>query len=189
MRRLSSLFPLFVVGLLAAASFWLQYVVQNERSPNLGNGRHDPDAIIEKFGMDRFDAYGHLQSTLVGTRLMHFPDNDMAEVLQPHIRFLDPARPSTWTSDRAIASNSTRKVVLLGNVRGERPSTIGEPEQVITTEELTLMPDDELATTDKPITLIRGQARIDAIGAKFDNINGLLTLQRVHATLPPGSTE
>jgi lipopolysaccharide export system protein LptC len=185
MKRLSILFPLVVVGLLAAASFWLQYVVQRERPSVTGANRHDPDAYVEKFEVERFDETGRLQSRLSAEHAVHYPDNDVADMTQPRMVINGRERQVTFTSDRARASNADRRVFMQGNVRGVQPATADRPEQTLQTEELTILTDDEIGVTDKPVTMTQGKSRLDGIGAEWNNLTGVLKMNHARATLAP----
>lgn len=184
MKNAPALFPVLLAAVLAGVSFWLAYVVQHERPDySAGNGRHDPDAIVKNFEIDHFDKTGRLQAHLNAKEMRHFPDDDTAELDEPHATYDDGQRKMVWTSDRALGHNETRQITLISNVRGVRLATETEPEQVMTTEELTVLLDDQIARTDKPVTFTQEESRIDAQGAQWDNINGVLQLQQVRSTL------
>lgn len=189
MKRISSLFPLIIVALLAAASFWLEYVVRNESQSGLGKGRHDPDAIVNNFQVDRFDISGKLSSRLTAKKLTHYPDDDTADIEAPHITFLHESRNMEFRSEQAHADNRQRTVLLFGKVRGERPATVDSAAQTLDTDELTVWVDDEIARTPQPVLFTHGKNRIEAVGADWNNLTGMLNLHSsVQATLPPKST-
>jgi lipopolysaccharide export system protein LptC len=181
-RRLPALFPILVAALLALATYWLQFVVSNERPPNLGNDRGDPDTIVEHFHVDKFDARGRLSMKLDADELKHYPKDDSADLLQPRIHFLAIGHDSTWRSDKARITERGDHVQLLDNVRGVRAAAPGSPEQVLTTSEVALQTNDEIAHIDKPLTLTQGMTHIDAASGEWNNIEGLLKLTQVDAT-------
>lgn len=184
MKRLSSLFPLLIVALLAMASFWLEYVVSNETRAGLGNDRHDPDAIIHDFTVTRFDAEGKQRSRLDATRLTHFPDNDTAELIAPRMEFLQQKRSTVFTSETGFADNRYRKVTLIGNVKGHTPATADRPEETLSTDELDVLVDDEIGRTTHPIRFTHGASVLEGIGAEWNNITGQLQVNsKVRATI------
>lgn len=191
MKRLSSLFPLLIVALLAMASFWLEYVVRNENRPGLGNDRHDPDAIIHDFSVTRFDAEGKKRSSLNASKLTHFPDNDTAELVAPQISFLQEKRNTTFTSESGLADNLQRKVLLIGKVRGVTPASAEQTAQTLSTDELEVLIDEEIGHTPHPVHFTHGASELDGIGAEWNNISGQLKLlSHVRATIvrAPGQT-
>lgn len=185
MKRISSLFPLIIAALLAAASFWLEYVVRNETRSGLGKDRHDPDTIIENFKLERFDAGGALRSRMLASKLTHYPDDDTADIEAPSMSFIQEGRSTTFRSEHAVADNRQKSLLMIGKVRGERPASGDLPGQTLKTDELTVWTDDEIARTRHPVSFTHGNARLDGIGAEWNNITGLLKIQQhVRAVLP-----
>jgi lipopolysaccharide export system protein LptC len=183
MRRLPALLPLLVAALLALATYWLQFVVSNERPAGLGNDRGDPDAIVEHFHVDKFDANGRLAMNLDADELRHYPKDDSADLKQPRVRFLSIGRDSNWRSDKARITERGDHIQLIDNVRGVREATAGVPEQVLTTSEVNLQTDNEIAYINKPLILTQGTTRIEAASGEWNNLEGLLQLKQVDATL------
>lgn len=182
MRRLPALFPILIAALLALATYWLQFVVSSERAAGLGNDRGDPDAIVERFHVDKFDVRGKLAMTLDADELKHFPKDDSADLMQPRVHFLATERDSTWRSDKARVTDHGDNIQMFDNVRGVRTATPTTLERVLTTSEVTLLTRDEIAKITKPLTVTQGLTRIDAGSGEWNNIEGLLTLQQVDAT-------
>lgn len=188
MKRLSSLFPLLVMALLAMASFWLEYIVRSETPAGLGRDRHDPDAVVHDFSVTRFDAEGKKRSTLTASRLTHFPDNDTAELLAPRINFVQDQRSTSFVSETGLADNRQRKVTLLGKVVGNSPASAERPEQTLHTDELVVLVDDEIGSTRQPVAYTYGKSSLEGVGAEWNNITGQLKILRnVRAVIPPGA--
>ena len=183
MRRLPALLPLLIAALLALATYWLQFVVSSEHPPGLGNDRGDPDAIVERFHVDKFDQTGRLAMTLDADELRHYPADDSADLKQPRVHFISTGRDSTWRSDKARVTDRGNHIKLTDNVRGVRVATGESLEQVLTTSEANVRTDDEIVLINKPLRLAQGATRIDAASGEWNNIEGLLQLRQVDATL------
>lgn len=188
-RRIPALFPIFIAALLALATYWLQYVVSNERPGAAPNDRGDPDTIVEHFHVDKFDARGKLAMDLEATQLKHYPKDDSADMVQPRVRFLTEGRHSAWRGDKARITERGDVVVMTGNVRGVRAGAPGTADQVLTTSELNLQTQDEVARIEKPLTFTQGTTRIDAAKGEWNNIDGLLKLRQVDATFQRNQPE
>lgn len=190
MKRLSTLFPLIIVALLAAASFWLEYVVRNETRSGYGKNRHDPDAIVENFTLERFNAEGSLSSRLEARKLTHYPDTDTAEIMKPQVSF--PQKngvTTTFHSESALADNRQSKITLIGKVKGERPASPSNLAQTLSADEMTVWTEEEIVRTHLPIRVTSGNSQLDAIGAEWNNLTGQLSLHSfVRATIQPGKT-
>ncbi|GAB4058627.1 LPS export ABC transporter periplasmic protein LptC [Uliginosibacterium sediminicola] len=182
MNRLSSLFPLLIAALLAISAYWLQRTVNGERGRTTIASRGTPDTIIENFHINKFEADGTLSMSLEGPELKHFPSDDSAELTSPTVRFLRPQRKSEWRSDKAVVTEQGNNVLMTGRVKGIGSASNGEP-MYFETESLTLRSHDEVASTNEALRVTQGRERIDAGSGEWDNINGLLKLKQVEATL------
>lgn len=182
--RFSHYFPLVIVGLLAGSSYWLEFIVRNERSTNAPTDRRAPDAYVENLALDRFDATGQHQFHLVAETMTHYAINDTADFEQPRLLFKKNQRTFDVRSDKGRGANLTREVSLEGNVLGIRKVVPGGIEQHLSTESLTVFVDDEIAETDQPVVATQSGSRIEALGANWNNASGTLRLGPGHAILP-----
>ena len=76
--RFSSLpkLPLALLVMLAAATFWLNKVVQPPTTVEDSGSRRDPDYILEGLSITRMDHDGMARYTLFAKKLLHYPGND-----------------------------------------------------------------------------------------------------------------
>lgn len=187
MRRLSALFPLLMVLALAMAAYWLNYIVSLEGDGRGLNLRHEPDTVMENFTARQYGVDGNLRTHLVAERMFHFPDTDTSELIKPHVTLHNPEGNSVWTSTQGLVSEDNTRIDLAGKVRGVRAATAGNPEQVLVTERLTVLTEDQIGRSDAPVVYTEGKTRISAVGAEWDQARGLLNLHsQVNATLEQG---
>lgn len=180
--RASSLFPLLMLLLLAALTFWLNQVVQRDmpRAPL----RHDPDYWVERFELRRFDPAGKLQHTLVAEKLLHYPDDDTTIVTAPRITY--HRQPRTDISARlAYINRDGREIDLVDEVRAVRQGALkSSPPTVLETRTMKIFPDEERAGTTDPVVITQGESVINGRGLERDNRSGITVLRgRVTATL------
>lgn len=174
----SQLFPVIVLTILAALSFWLQSTVDRGETKNDGKLRHDPDAMADNFVVRRFDQTGHIKYRLTGPHFVHFPDDDTSEVTSPTLISYRPGNPPvTITSDHAKVTAKGETVFLWDNVVLTRTGTPQRPELVARMPELTAQPDAGTAFTSSAIEVTQGQSRLTAVGAQIDNNKLTLLLQ------------
>jgi lipopolysaccharide export system protein LptC len=178
MNRLSAYFPLIIAALLAATTFWLEQVVRSEYRAGLGNARHDPDVIVHQATIDRFDAEGKRISRIVASRFLHYPDDDTVDLFDPVITLTRDARPTVFSSKTAHGDNASKIVVLRDQVLGVRAASADSPEQTLKTEELTVLTDDEIVRTTKPVFMTQGASTVSGIGAEWNNLTGVFTIDR-----------
>jgi lipopolysaccharide export system protein LptC len=164
----SALLPLVVLGMLAGFTFWLEQTSQDEGNGNRAKLRHDPDFWVDQFTVRRFDTHGAIQHILSAKRMEHFPDDDSTEVASPYLAYFND-RKTVVTAKTAWLDKEAQHVRLNDDVRIVRPGIDGDPDTVITTSVLNIVPDDEYAHTEKPVTLTQGQTVIHGVGVEVSN--------------------
>jgi lipopolysaccharide export system protein LptC len=180
--RAASLFPLAMLVLLAALTFWLNRVIMgdNPRGPQ----RHDPDYWVERFEVRRFNPEGKLQHTLVAEKLLHYPDDDTTIVTAPHITY-HQSPPSEVSARMAYVGMDGKEIDLVDNVRVIRhPTKQGSAPTVLDTRTLKVFPDDEKGSTRDPVVITQGKSVMHGTGLDLDNRTGITVLHgRVTGTL------
>lgn len=174
MKFRSSLFPLLLVGVLAALTFWLQRIAEPGNADVSGHKRHDPDFIIDNFSVRRFGPEGNLQHTLRSIRMVHYPDDDSTVATLPDVTF-HRVPPSRLSADSAWVSTDAKEVRLDGNVRLVRTG-LDALDTVVTTTRLSIFPDEETARSDAPVTVTQGQSVINGTGLAVDNKASIIKL-------------
>lgn len=185
-----SLLPIVLLALLAGATFWLERATQ-VRESRVDKGRHDPDFIVDRFVVRRYDDEGILRHTLFADRMLHYADDESTDVTAPRLIY-HRQRPTVVTSRTGWMDKDGEHARLDGDVRIVRAGatdTIGAPETVITTSVLHVVPDDEFAHTDAPVTITQGETVIHGVGLTVDNKTQISVLSGpvrgiIHRTQP-----
>lgn len=171
----ATLFPLMVAGLLAGLTYWLDLA---SRPPEIGvdgKSRHDPDYIVERFEVRRFDPAGKLQHTLRASSMRHFPDDDSTSIESPHLTYHHQP-PGILDAREARILGKGKHVRLLGNVRATRAGIDGRPATVLTTESLDVFPDEEVARTNAPVTIVQGRSQVDGSGLNANHASNIYVI-------------
>jgi lipopolysaccharide export system protein LptC len=171
----ATLFPLVIVGLLAGMTFWLDMASQSPTTGTDGKSRHDPDYIVENFEVKRFDPRGDLQHTLRAASMQHYPDDDSTTIQAPHLTY-HRQPPTLISAQTAHLDSEGKHVQLIKDVRVERVSLGDKPATVLTTVELDAFPDDEIATSKAPVTIVQGRSSISGIGLNANNKTSIYVL-------------
>jgi lipopolysaccharide export system protein LptC len=171
----------------AFGSFWLVQVMQGEEGGSRANLGNEPDYIVDNFSWVRMSEAGKPRYVISGERLTHRPADNTALIDKPVVQSLtDEHPPMTMTSDRALVNQNQNQIDLTGNVDIRRPGAPGAEPLRIRTETLTILPDDEIAKTDRPIRMTLGSASVDAVGMVANNATQQIALGgRGRATYPP----
>lgn len=187
-NRAASLFPLAMLLLLAALTFWLNRMIQsyNPRGPL----RHDPDYWVERFEMRRFDIDGKLQHTVVADKLVHYPDDDTTIVSAPHITYHQQP-PTEIFARMAYVGRDGKEIDLVDEVRVIRHGAADDLRPtVLETRTLKVFPDEERGHTKDPVVFTKGMSVLRGTGLDIDNRSGITALSgRVTGTFYRKRTE
>jgi lipopolysaccharide export system protein LptC len=172
----ATLFPLILIGSLAGVSYWLDFASRAPTGRNDGKTRHDPDYIVENFELRRFDPEGARQHTLRAPLMRHYPDDDSTVVLSPELTY--HRAPTTQVSAREAKVDSQAKhVELIDDVRVTRRGVAGKPDSVLTTSHLDAYPDEEIATSNMPVTITQGPTNVTGSSMKANNKTQIYVLE------------
>ncbi len=172
----ATLFPLLLAGLLAGMSYWLELATRPQTAGSDGRSRHDPDYIVEKFEVRRFDPEGALQHTLVADLMRHYPDDDSTVILAPRITYHQKL-PTFVSAREARLDSKGKHVELIDDVRLIRTGAAGKSDTVLTTTRLDAYPDDEIAKTNEPVTITLGQSNVNGSGMNVNNKSSIYVLE------------
>ena len=175
-ERLSHLFPVALLVLLAGMTYWLERVVQGFASSPHSLMRHDPDYMVDKLLATRMDTNGRIKNTLRAVRLVHFPDDDTTEMEAPRFMSYAQSAPLSITAKSGLVSSNGENLYFKGDVRAVRPPFGGNSELVVATEYLHILPDDNVAKTDHAVTISDARMTIAAVGMEMNNETRVLKL-------------
>jgi lipopolysaccharide export system protein LptC len=177
-ERSSSLFPLLLILALAAASLWLERAVQAPERDRSGKSRHDPDFIAEDFGIVKMNTAGKPEYTLSAERMLHYPDDGSTSVVAPRlVQRHDKAMPIVIRADSGLVSKNGEEASFSGNVVVVREAGKGQNELRVQTEYLQVLPDRDLARTDRPVVISEGRSRLAGTGMELNNKTRQFTLR------------
>ena len=168
--RASSLFPLLLMLALAVMSFWLERAVQAPERDKSGRSRHDPDFIADNFGITRMNAAGKPEYIISAKRMLHFPDDESTSIDQPRlIQNREKGPPITVSAERGLISSNGNEAQFFGNVVVIRQPGKGEKELRVNTEYLHVIPDRNIARSNKAVTITEGGTRLSGVGMEVNN--------------------
>lgn len=177
------------LGVLCAfGSFWLVQLMQSgEIDGQFGGPPNEPDYIVENFSFVRMTPEGQPRYVISGKRLEHVPEGDTSYVKEPLVRGVEPGHPPlTVRAERAELVHQEHRVELIGNVDFDRPQTPGSALLKLRTDALTVLPDEEIMKTDKPIQMQLGANTMSTTGIVINNATMQLhTQQRSKIVAPP----
>jgi lipopolysaccharide export system protein LptC len=111
-----------------------------------------------------------------GDRLTHRPIEDISYVDKPVVQGVTTEHPRmTMHADHAHILHEQDQVVLIGNVDVERPATATTKPLSIKTQQMTVLPDEEIMKTDQPVEMRLGGMLVRGTGMVANNAT-----QQVH---------
>jgi len=175
-NRLPALVAIALLFSLVAGTWWAaeytQRAVQIEPPRRL---THEPDAWSSHFVMVRTDADGIAINRMEGDYLEHYPDDDSYEVTTARATGQQPGSPITvGTADTAIMDQDGSRITMRGNAHLHRQPYDDRPALDVTSEELILLPDEDVAFTDLPAVVVNGKSTMVGTGMRYDNGNRTL---------------
>lgn len=154
----------------AFGSFWLLQAIQAEDPTRAGNNLNEPDYIVENFSFVRMTENGAPRYVMSGERLVHHPDNDVSVVTKPVVESMTPGRPRmSMHAERGQVYHRENRVELMGDVDIARPATPNSEALRARTEALTVLADDEIVKTSRPVKMTLGASSVDAVGLVAEN--------------------
>ena len=176
-------FPLTVLAFLAALSLWIEHAVQPPPPKQDGSSRHDPDYKVSNFNTIKTDEQGKLRYALAAVEMVHYPDDDSTELVRPRFTQYTADKPYTQIqAQRGLVSSNGKDVYFMDNVIVERGATPQKGKLIVRTEYLHVVPDLEVANTDRPVTILQEPHTVArANGMEYNKKERTLQLfKRVH---------
>jgi lipopolysaccharide export system protein LptC len=134
------------------------------------NALNEPDYIVENFSFVRMTETGAPRYVMSGTRLVHHPAPDMSEVTRPVLESMAPGRPRmTMQAERGQVFHRENRVELMGKVDIVRPATPTSEALRAQTDALTVLADDEIVKTDRPVRMTLGASSVEGVGLVAEN--------------------
>jgi lipopolysaccharide export system protein LptC len=149
--------------------------------------RHDPDYIVDGLSAVRMDQHGRVKHTLRAEKMTHFPDDDATVLLSPKLMtYAEDRAPVSITSREALMSGNGENVYFEHDVKVVRAAIGNQTELVLETPYLHVIPDANLAKTDRPVTIRNAAGVVTASGLELNSETRVLKLQgRVKGVYDP----
>ena len=180
------LFPLLLMLSLALLTFWLERTVHDDEAKPQAR-RHDPDYIVEKFTTTIYNRDGMAESTISAERMLHYPDDDTTVLTAPRfVSLRSKQAPVTITAREGLLSSNGENVYFRDDVTVRRAAHADRSEMVLRTTFLHVIPDENLAKTDRPVTITDAATVVNAVGMELNSETRVLKLNsRVRGTYDP----
>ncbi len=128
---------------------------------------HDPDYYMQNFVRTAMDAEGWVKDRLSADFMVHYPDDDTSELVQPRLEIYNESDdPWHVVAERAWVGPGNDVVLLYGEVEIWRPGADGGRRLEVLTRDLRVLMREDYAETDNP-TIIRSPTMVvNSIGMR-----------------------
>lgn len=162
--------PLLPILGLLAITYWLNQQVRPESARPDSSKRHDPDAIMENFSAVKLNEQGVPRFIMTAKKMQHYPDDDSTTLEVPRLTVLSADRqPVHIIAKRGNVSSKGDEIFLHEDVEVLREANAEQDEMTLQTEYLHVIPDQDLANTDRAVTIADAHSTVHAVGMKMDN--------------------
>jgi lipopolysaccharide export system protein LptC len=188
--RAATYFPVLLMAALAGITFWLDRIVQLSETAAPSARRHDPDFKVDNFTVTRMSPEGKPVSVLSARKMIHFPDDQTTELEAPRFEQRPPDAPVVRVrADRGTVSKDGEQVRVRDNVVVVREGDGKREPLEVRTSELLILPKEEIVSTEAPVTILEGGARLEGTGMEVRSKSREFRLDaRVKAEFPPGAS-
>jgi lipopolysaccharide export system protein LptC len=187
--RLTTIIAIVLLAAVTVTSYWYARTLRMPKSISV-TAPGTPDFEADKLVITQFDSEGRAKNKLFADRLLHYTENDNVDLTSPRLVSLRPDQPQIEVrAQRAQLENAGEKVHLHGEVDVRRAAFGDTPALRVTTDYLLAIPDVDRYSTDRPVEVERGAARIRADGGmQLDNIARTARFDgNVRMLLPPAA--
>lgn len=182
------------VGLATLASYWILEIIRSHDNNGDLAVRTRMDYYVDNFNFVKMLPSGQNKYRIVGSKLIHYPNDDHADVTLPVMTNLDPdVPPMSARAERGviknIANQTENEVHLYEKVVVNRPLSAKSSHLQLNTEYLLAYPDKNIMKTDLPVEIISGATVTTGVGMIANNATQQMEIfSHVYSVIPPRST-
>jgi lipopolysaccharide export system protein LptC len=113
---------------LAAGTWWLTHRAAEAPPPEAGPAAREPDYVIENFLAHAMNEAGTPKYRLSAERLLHYPDDDTAHLIEPVlVQYLARGARTTTVARTGIMPGDGSEILMRGDVQVTRTGEDGRP--------------------------------------------------------------
>lgn len=165
---------LFLISILLVIE-WFEYM--HSFIPLIPAPSHHPDSFMTGVSAVQYDKEGQLHYRFKAEKVSSYSNPSTIKASKLFYTFQDKAKiPWTIQADEGVTHDDMNRIILQSHVLLQRLSTARSRHLTLTTSQLTLYPDQSLAETDKPVTIVQPNSKINSIGLRADLHKGTIQL-------------
>jgi len=168
--RVRQWLPVLSLLCLLGATYWLNQQAQPDPTLPDGNTRHDPDSIVENFSALKLNKQGMPYFIMSAAKMLHYPDDDSTTLETPSMTLLAEDSPSLLaTATTGSISRKGDEMFLQKNVEVLLEAENQHDQLKMQTEYLHIIPDQDLVSSNRAVTLTDPHTTVKALGMEMNN--------------------
>ncbi len=169
--------PVIILAILVLFTFWLDQSIQQPKKRYDTDQTKNPDYVIEDLSGIQMAYAQSAERHFSAKILKHYPITNISVLEEVHFINNQPNEPAlTIKADSAELSKGNENIYLFGNVNVVRGNEANKDIVTMVTDSLHLVPDQEIAKTDKPVTVTKMNTIVNAVGMQLNNKTGVIEL-------------
>lgn len=173
MRNFLILATLITVAIFA---LWLQQDSKLLPRVNEQETSRFPDYFMDNFSITSMNTEGSPGYTLQASKMLHYSDDDSAELTNPVLTFHDQDKTIRLQAKRAQYLQQQNLLHLYDDVSIQRSGEQNKNELTILTDYLKIDTQSRIAHTDHMTRIQTTDIKLSSKGLTYDNRQGILTL-------------
>ena len=162
---------------LLVLSWWLQNLLDTKPELITREKTRFANYFLEDFKLTTHNKQGEVKYVLSAKRLDNYDDEDLAEIQQINLQFINNEANWTLTAGKGRLFHSNKQIEFYDDVKINRPATNNSSALQVSTDKITLLGDAEKLQTDEPVTVVSDGTTLQSQGLVFDNQKGTLELK------------
>jgi len=166
-----------LLGLVIGTWFAAEYTQRAVTLDAPSKLTHEPDSWGKSMIMLRTDQDGIPISRIEGEYMEHFPDDDSYDIVAPRAMSIKPDQPTlVGTAQMATVLDDGNRIIMKKDALVMRLADETTEPLNVSSEEITLLMDQDVAYTDLPATAVRNRSTLKGVGMRYDNKTGELNV-------------
>jgi lipopolysaccharide export system protein LptC len=190
--RAAGILPILGMAILAGVTYWLlQASIKPGQTQAPKVAAHTPDYYADNFAVTMIAPTGLVKYRLNAKTMVHYEDDQTTHLTLPAMRAFQPNEPIITATSKVGTVNSDGSIINLDdNAQVVREPGPKDPKMQANSEHFTVLVNEDVVRTEKPVKLLRGQSISTADGMIYTNttrnmellgtVRGLITPQQLN---------
>ena len=177
-NKLSTIFVLLLIIIIAFITYWLKIEVEKELLTKNNNNASGPEFYLKNFNSVQTKKNGAVKFIIKAKNMEEFNYAEYAILKKPRFTRYKNSKPHSFIkSNNGKVISGGDEYLFTDNVILTRIKTKKKREMRLFTDELDILPNIDIILTKKPVKIIQEpNIEIYGVGMKYDNKEGIIKL-------------